>query len=122
MVRLALTQDDVIRFVRGEKPWGMLVSPGVSIEFVEGKLRAETSGKALATPTPADIARGFVQYKENAAALREWASVILAIDEIDLGALDRDPDGEALREALWDAASGDAIRPAEWARIVRLSD
>lgn len=118
--RPILTEDDVIRFVRGEKPWSMLVVPGVEIEFVDEKIRAKSGGRAVAAPKIADVAQGLLRYKDDARALREWAAVMLALGEIDLRILDEDPNGEALREILWDASFGEELNSSRWELVGRL--
>lgn len=116
----SLTKDDVIRFVRGEKPWNMLKSPDIRIEFVDKKVQAKSSGKPVAAPQLPDIAQGFSRFRDDPESLREWAAVMLALLEIDLDALENNPDGEALKEALWDASFSEEVSDTTWNLIARL--
>lgn len=116
-----LTKDDLLRFVRGEKPWRMLLSRGVEIEFVDKRLRATSSGKTSVRPSLQDIAIGFSRHRSEPETTREWAAVMLALDEIDLEDLDGSPEGEALKEALWDASGGEEVSSAAWELVKRLS-
>lgn len=116
-----VTSDDLIRFVRGEKPWRMLASRGIDIEFVGKTLRAKSSGKAAVRPNLRDIAIGFARHRTEPEVTREWAAVMLALDEIDLSELDDNPDGEALKEALWDASGDEKVSNAAWMLVDQLS-
>ncbi len=99
----------------------MLTSPDIKIEFIDKKIQAKTSGKPLAAPKLSDIACGFSRFRSEMESLREWAAVMLALDEIDLDVLEGNSDGETLKEALWDASFGDEVLSSTWSLIERLA-
>lgn len=104
-----LTRDDLVRFVRGEKSWRMLLSRGIDIQFIERKVKAKSKGEPVVCPTMEDVAAGFTRFRGDETALREWAAVMLSIGEIELDRLDAESEGEVLKEALWDASFGEGI-------------
>jgi len=116
----SLTKDDLTRFVRGEKPWSMLLSRGVEIEFEDKKIRAKSKGEPVIASVPEDIAAGFARLRGDAVALREWASVMLALGELDLDKLEGNAEGEVLKEALWDASFDEAVSNRAWSLVDRL--
>ncbi|MBI5622682.1 MAG: hypothetical protein HY924_02770 [Elusimicrobia bacterium] len=116
-----LTKDDLVRFVRGEKPWRMLLSHGIFIEFIDRKVHAKSSGASPISPETADVAAGFSRLERDRDALREWAAVVLALDRIDMGKLDASPEGELLLEALWDASFGEEVSAKTWSLVRRLA-
>jgi hypothetical protein len=116
----SLTKDDLTRFVRGEKPWSMLLSRGVEIEFEDKKIKAKSKGEPVIVPIPEDIAAGFARLRGDAVALREWASVMLALGELDLDKLEENAEGEVLKEALWDASFDEAVSSRAWSLVDRL--
>lgn len=99
---------DVLRaFVRGESEWQMLHTIGVSVEFDAECLKVEEPARAPTyEPTADDVAAGLLAHWAIGTTLRDWASVLLATGMIDLSSLEDHSDGEALLNALWDAAEG----------------
>jgi len=103
-------QELILRFIRGEADWRDLREHGLRIAFTEAE-QVTVSGQsgAVVRPSIRDIACGLIKHKADASRLRQWASVILAVNEIDMKALGGNVIGEVFLEALWDAAHGDDV-------------
>lgn len=100
----------LIQFVRGELDWKKLEGLGVQIAFSKaGQVTVKGRARRVVSPSVRDLACGFLNYRHDQKRLREWASIMLAVGEIDLAALDHDKAGEVFLEALWDAAHGDEV-------------
>jgi hypothetical protein len=63
------------------------------------------AGFPVVRPVIADVAAGLLAQPDTAAR-KDWATVLLGIDNIDLASLEGDADGSALLEVIWDAARG----------------
>ena len=68
-------------------------------------------------PKVVDIAAGLLRHISNSDELGDWATFLLAADWIDFEPLEHHPDGDTLREALWNASfryeiGGSAIETA----------
>jgi hypothetical protein len=101
----------VTAFVRGDANWSVLAELGVQIELEDSGVRLhEPAGLPAVVPGIADVAAGFVRSLElGGQEQREWARVLLAANFIDLFALENDPNGDALLEAIWSASQGDEV-------------
>jgi hypothetical protein len=105
-------RGEIVRaVVQGKLPILALAEAGVSIDVRENESENEHRVKVgLRTPLsvdlqPVDLALGLLEYKDNPAKLREWATFIMSASEvIDLTFLESWPEGEELLEALWDAS------------------
>lgn len=108
----------ILQVVRGEKPWTDLARLGITIVFEGSATRVDNPRGMVAVAQPVDIAQGLLEYRDRPDDLRAWARVILAgVPFLDL-ALDDQPVGDILLDALWDATFGrqladEAIRTAE---------
>lgn len=101
-------ETDLIRgFVRGESDSDALSTLGASLALDEDVVRLdEPSDAPVYEATAADVAVGLLGNWAAGTALREWARVVLATGMVDLSSLEDHPRGEALLNALWDAAEG----------------
>ena len=107
-----ISSADLIRaFVRGDRDASVLSELGVELGLASTGYWIDARNAqpfAAVEVTVADVATGFVAACGGSPDdLRRWAFVVLGLTEIDLSCLDDDPDGEALRGALWDASFGD---------------
>ncbi len=103
--------DIVLAIIRGQLPISSLEKAGVAMTFraadPEGKSRQIiiTQDRPFGVqPTVGDIAAGFLSRVSNSDELSDWATFLLAADWIDFEPLEHHPDGDTLREALWNAS------------------
>lgn len=106
---------NLLTIVRGERRWGEAEVPGISVDLERWSL--SEAPLAEATPVHAtltDVAQGFQEHLDEPEKLRRWAFVVLnASNSIELDeAFESTEEGEALLEAMWDAAFGRPISPA----------
>jgi hypothetical protein len=60
-------------------------------------------------PSLPDVASGYVTaWGQGSETLQKWARLVLGLTDIDLAALEDDRSGDALLQAIWDAAEGSA--------------
>lgn len=99
---------DLLRqFVVGEIDSSELIDVGVMVSFAADRMTLQDASVEVVEPTITEIAAGYVaSWARGEDALRRWAQVILGLTAVDLVALEDAPDGEALLEAIWDAAAG----------------
>jgi hypothetical protein len=97
---------NVIRqVVRGGQPRINLRSVGISVTHYDEVWEISNPKNVVLQATPQDIAAGFVKFRGDNFNLQEWAGLIMAASSfLDLRLLDVHPAGEALLNALWDAA------------------
>ncbi len=101
-------RSDVLRdFVRGESEWEALRALGATIKLDADRLQLEEPPDApVYEATATDVAVGLLANWAIGTTLRDWARVLLASAMVDLSSLEDDERGEALLNALWDAAGG----------------
>jgi hypothetical protein len=108
-------------FIRGERPWRDLEPLGLRIAFSDDRCEIQGS-TSVVTPTIKDLARGLLNHISDPVHLRQWAAVVLAGSEfIDLKQIERDPQGELIIDALWEASAGDPVPEAAVATATRLA-
>ncbi len=111
-------QEAILEVVRGSRPWRDLAALGVVVRLEDGRRTLMNPRGVTATVRFRDLARGFASL-HHAAALREWAFVVEALD-VDWEGEGR-PGGEWLLEALWDASFGNPIDATRIDAIVRMA-
>jgi len=87
---------------------GALAEIGIEVAFERdgARIQAGPSNNVL-RPSVAEVAAGYVAaWAQGSETLEKWARVILGVTDIDLAAFEDDPEGEALLNAIWDAAGG----------------
>jgi hypothetical protein len=101
-------RTNVLRdFVRGESDSDALSAVGASLAIEDDVVRLdEPAGAPVYGATATDVAVGMLANWALGTPLRDWARVLLATGMVDLSSLEDDPLGEALLNALWDAAEG----------------
>ncbi len=100
------SQYQVVRdVVRGDRPIGALAEVGVRLERTEEGHRVEIPAEFHVALPLVDLACGLLAMGARRMLLREWASTLVAISDIEFHGIDSD-DGEALLDALWTAAAG----------------
>ena len=95
---------------------------GLDISFAGG-VQIEIPGEwPTVEPSVHDLAAGLLkQWALGGEALRQWASVVLALANVNLASLEVDPEGEELLEGLWDAASGQGLSESSLSVVRRLA-
>src|SRR5579884_1384252 len=105
----AADNEIVLEVVRGQRPWTDLGSLGIIITFEGQRTRVQNPTGIVVVAGPADIAQGLLAYRGRPRELRTWARVILAgIPFLDL-ALEEEPVGDILLDALHNADYGEPI-------------
>jgi hypothetical protein len=95
----------LMSFVRGQSTWRVLRDLGVQIQLGASVVVIVPSDLPVVSPGLFDVAAGLISHADDIAR-REWAAVLLAVDNIDLSGLEREKNWPALLEAIWDAAAG----------------
>ncbi len=105
---MTTTAEETVRGVlRGSLHWSALRSVGIDVRFDRHGARMHDRRLApVLEVSPADLAAGLLATSADARGLREWASVILAVDCYDFGPLQEHIAGTLLLDAVWDAMSG----------------
>jgi hypothetical protein len=97
----------ILGIVRGDLSLSMLTKIGVDLTAEEGSYKLQ-SGRFDISVTPAlsDMAIGILNYSSRTnEELRKWAFFVLAeCGAIDLSAIESDPRGQVLIDALWDCS------------------
>jgi hypothetical protein len=102
-----------IEIVRGDRPLTDVTRLGVSLSVTPLFFELdEPPDVALVAPTLEDVATGFLVHLAHPSLLREWATLVLGAEFIDLRALEGHPQGEAIIEGMWQASSGEAVAPS----------
>lgn len=92
-------------FIRGETGWDTLAKLGLTrSQSPNGVVIAIPADFPVVRPSLAEVASGLISHE--AAQRQEWATLLLALDNVDLVDLEHDSRGPTLLEAIWDAARG----------------
>jgi len=85
-----------------------LAEIGIEVAFQQDGVRIEAApSDEEIRPSVAEVATGYVAaWAQGIEVLQKWARLILGLTEIDLGALEDEAGGDALLNAIWDAADG----------------
>jgi len=106
---MVISQHQVVRaVVRGDRPIEALSGAGIQLESTKGGLRVDIPAGFKVELPLVDLAFGLLASWARGTELREWASTILAVSEIEFTEIDS-RDGEALLDALWTAAAGEGV-------------
>ena len=107
------TQYEVARaVVRGDRPVEALTDVGIGIEFTETGRRVTTPAEFLVRRLPlADLAIGLLASWARGTDLRDWASVIMMVPDIEFDDIETD-DGVTLLDAIGAAAAGEEVPQA----------
>jgi hypothetical protein len=103
-----LSDPTLIDLVNGVVDEAALAEIGIEVAFQPdgAKIEAGPSSKEL-RPSVAEVAAGYLAaWAQSSETLQKWARLILGVTNIDLAALEDDPEGDALLNAIWDAADG----------------
>jgi hypothetical protein len=107
-----MNNDIGLEIIRGDRPLSDVARLGVmSVNPLFFELDAPR-GVELVMPSIDDVASGFLAHLGEPDRLREWAAVILSAEFIDLIALERIPDGQAIIEGMWDVSAGGPVAPS----------
>jgi hypothetical protein len=102
-----------LEIIRGERPLADMARLGITMSLTAAYFELDSPrGVDSVLPSIDDVASGFLAHLAHPGSLREWATVILGADFIDLIALESDPDGEAIIEGMWEVSSGGAVSPS----------
>ena len=113
-------ESEVIReMVRGERPWSDLPSLDIVVHMERNTFSADNPRKIEVRIHSRDVAQGLLRLRNDRRDLRRWAWIILAADFVDL-ALEEEPDGDILLDALWDASFGEPVSEEAFATVERL--
>jgi hypothetical protein len=112
------TQDAVVRaVVRGERPIDDLAQVGVLVKNTERGRRIDVpAGFGVALPLQ-DLAVGLLASWARGTELRDWATVMLMLSDVEFAEMDSS-DYEMLLEALWAASAGEEL-PEESIAVAR---
>jgi len=104
----AVPRQTLINLVGGLVDEDALREVGIEIEAVPGGTRINSPPvDAGVEPSVVDVASGFVAaWAQSPETLQTWSRLMLGVLEIDLVALENDPEGDELLGAIWDAAEG----------------
>jgi hypothetical protein len=97
----------ILGVVRGDLSLNVLSQIGIDIRVKEGFYELESGEFDISVrPTSSDVAKGILKYSSRSNnELRKWAFFILGeCGAIDLSAIESDPNGEVLIDALWDCS------------------
>jgi hypothetical protein len=101
-----------IEIVRGDRPISDVTRLGVSVCVTPLFFELdEPPGVDMILPTVEDVATGFLVHLGHESVLREWATLVLGAEFIDLALVEGDPDGEAMMEGMWQASTGEPLSP-----------
>jgi hypothetical protein len=115
----ATAQETILQVVRGERPWTDLRTLGIDIRLEGNRCDTKNPQHLSATADVHDIARGFMAYRQDPRALREWGFIMEALD-VDLD-VEQHPAGDLVLNALWDASFGNPIEADVWQTIEDLA-
>jgi len=102
-----------LEIVRGDRPLSDVSRLGISVSVSPHFFELdERPGLDPVWPSIDDVATGFLVHVGNPPLLREWATVMVGAQCIDLSALAGDPQGDVIAGGLWDVASGAHIGPS----------
>jgi len=108
-----MNTDLGLEIIRGDRPLSEVSRLGISLSVTPLFFELDAPRRADSLlPSIDDVATGFLSHMSAAGELREWASVVLGAQFIDLIALESDPDGESMIEGLWEVSSGGAVAPS----------
>jgi hypothetical protein len=108
----------VLAFIRGDADADALDDPRIEMIISDDGVRmGEAPGVPTVVPSQEDVASGLLANYARGTTLKQWASVVLAANFIDLVELEVG-DNELLLEALW-AASADEEIPEESLQAAR---
>lgn len=108
-----MNTDLGLEIIRGDRPLSDVSRLGVSMSVTPLFFELDSPRRVDAVlPSIDDVATGFLVHLSDGGALREWASVILGADFIDLLAVESDPDGESMIEGMWEVSAGGAVSPS----------
>jgi hypothetical protein len=107
------SSDLALEVIRGDRPVADMSRLGISMSVTPDHFSfdAPLSLDSLA-PSLDDVASGFLAHLSDQRLLREWATVVLGAEFIDLIALENDADGEAIIEGLWAVSTGEPLAPS----------
>jgi hypothetical protein len=113
----------IMSFVRGELGWQLLEPLGVRIRFSDDGCDVEGGAGTVVAPSMADVGRGLIaNLGKSPRHVQQWAAVLLAGSSfVDLSSLERDSDGEALLEGLWEASARNPLDDRVVALATRLA-
>lgn len=113
-----MNTDLGLEIIRGDRPLSDVSRLGIHVSVTPLFFELDAPRRADSLlPSIDDVATGFLAHMSSAGELREWASVILGAEFIDLIALENDPDGDAIIEGLWEVSSGGAVAPSVFRAI-----
>jgi hypothetical protein len=112
----------ILKFVRGELPWTVLVSAGIDITLDEDGCKISDNQNLIIPVKINDIATGLLHHIDNPNALKEWAKIILSGLFIDLSHLENQTGGDVLMNALWDASMDGQVAENAISRAQELTD
>lgn len=114
---------DTLAVIRGELEWHVLQGGDTEIDFGGAALTVEerSVGVDAVRPEITDIACGFIAHRSDRKRMKEWAGIVLALNRIDLGALEDHAEGELVLEGLWDASHGEELSVDFFQAIARLT-
>ena len=108
-----MNTDLGLEIIRGDRPLSDVSRLGITVSVTPLFFELDAPRRPDAVlPTIDDVATGFLSHMSQRDELREWASVILGAEFIDLIALESDPDGEAIIEGMWEVSSGGPVAPS----------
>jgi hypothetical protein len=103
------TQYEVARaVVRGDRPVDALADVGIGIENTAAGRRVTTPAGFLVQLPLADLAFGLLASWARSTELRDWASVIMMVSDIEFADIETD-DGVTLLDALGAAAAEEEV-------------
>jgi hypothetical protein len=112
------TRDGVVRaVVRGERPIDDLAHVGVLIKQTEQGRRIDVPAELGVALPLQDLAAGLLTSWARGTDLRDWATVMLMLSDVEFAEKDSS-DYEILLEALWAASAGEEL-PEEWIVVAR---
>ncbi|MGB9112031.1 MAG: hypothetical protein WCF24_04810 [Acidimicrobiales bacterium] len=110
-------------FVTGKLPWTELQSIGFTFEVRANEMSVTSSDLSVTFEASVqDVANGILRHSSVDEASKRWAQALLGVTAIDLSALEDDPDGEVLLNAVWDMAIGKELSAEALRAAKRMSD
>lgn len=100
-------EEIILGVLRGDLSLSMLTQIGIDIRVKDGFYKLQSGNLNISVrPTLSDVATGILKYSSRSNdELRKWAFFILGeCGAIDLSAVESNPDGEVLIDALWDCS------------------
>ncbi len=109
-ISMADSRDVILKIIRGERPLVDLKAAGVSLRVrklgqrnQEIEVNPHYDVSLVVLPSAVDLAKGLLSYQGRPNDLKDWGSFVLGADLIQLEALESDPDGDVILNAVWDA-------------------